>query len=86
MRQASNTVDDFPATAFAIVAFCERCVRRATLDRPKLPPKVTIESLRRRLRCTGCGSHETSIRIVYTGAGGFRYGVAASPSLENASS
>jgi DNA-directed RNA polymerase subunit RPC12/RpoP len=86
MRQASNTVDDFPATTFAIVAFCERCGRRAALDRENLPPKITIETLRRRLRCTGCGSRETSIRIVYTGAGGFRYGMTASPPRENASS
>jgi len=85
MRPASNTVDDFPAAAFAIVAFCERCARRAAVDRENLPPKVTIEALRRRLRCTGCGSRETSIRIVYTGAGGFRYGVAASLPTENAS-
>ena len=84
MRPASNTIDDFPATAFAIVAFCERCGRRTTLDRPKLPPKVTIEALRRRLRCSGCGSRETSIRIVYTGAGGFRYGVGARPPSANA--
>jgi hypothetical protein len=86
MRPASNILDDFPATAFAIVAFCERCGRRANPDRTNLPPNITIEVLRRRLRCTGCGSRETSIRIVYTGAGGFRYGVAASPPLENASS
>jgi len=85
MRPASNTVDDFPATAFAIVAFCEHCGRRVALDRENLPRKVTIEALRRRLRCTGCGSRETSIRIVYTGAGGFRYGVAASPPTEYAS-
>ena len=85
MRHASNTVDDFPATTFALVAFCERCGRRATLDRENLPPKVTIEALRRRLRCTGCGSRETSIRIVYVGAGGFRYGVTPSPPSENAS-
>jgi DNA-directed RNA polymerase subunit RPC12/RpoP len=85
MRQASNSVDDFPATAFSILAFCERCGRRAALDRENLPPKVTIEALRRRLRCTGCGSRETSIRIVYVGAGGFRYGVTPSPPSENAS-
>jgi hypothetical protein len=85
MRQASNSVDDFPATAFAIVAFCEHCGRRATLDRAKLPPKVTIEVLRRRPRCSGCGSRETSIRIVYTGVGGFRYSVTGSSRSENVS-
>ena len=85
MRPASNTVDEFPATTFAIVAFCERCGRQAMLDRAKLPPKSTIAALGRRLRCTGCGSRETSIRIVYTGAGGFRYGVAGSSRSENVS-
>ena len=85
MRQASNTLDDFPATTFAIVAFCERCGRRAALDRENLPPKVTIKALRRRLRCSGCGSRETSIRIVYTGAGGFRYSVTGSSRSENVS-
>ena len=64
MRPASNILEDFPATAFAIVAFCERCGRRATLDRTNLPPNITIETFRRRLRCTGCGSRENSLRIV----------------------
>ena len=86
MRQASNTVDDFPATTFAIVAFCERCGRRAMLDRATLPPKVAIDALRLRLRCIGCGSSRgTSIRLIYTGAGGFRYGGVVSPPPKNAS-
>jgi len=28
----------------------------------------------KRLRCSACGSRETSSRIAYTGAGGFHYG------------
>jgi hypothetical protein len=34
---------------------------------------MTIEQMRKALRCSSCGSRETSIRIVYTAAGGFTY-------------
>ena len=72
---AANTLDDFPAGAFSILGFCDTCGRQVTLDRAALPQGLTINDLRRRLRCVACGSGETSIRIVYIGAGGFRYGV-----------
>ena len=75
MNSTGNTLDDFPAEAFTIVAFCDACEHRAALDRSKVPAGVTVQELRGRLRCSSCGSRETSIRIVYTGAGGFHHGV-----------
>jgi hypothetical protein len=70
----ANTLDDFPAETFGVLASCEACGRQVWLDRAKVPAGVTVQALRNRLRCSGCGSRETSIRLVYTGAGGFRYG------------
>jgi hypothetical protein len=81
---AANTLDDFPAAAFAILAFCDACGRQVTLDRAALPQGLAVNDLRRRLRCAACGSRETSIRIIYTGAGGFRYGVRPSDSRADA--
>lgn len=75
MSEATNTLDEFPAGAFTILAFCDTCGRQVTLDRAALPQGVTINDLRRRLRCVACDSRDISIRIVYTGAGSFRYGV-----------
>jgi len=70
----SNRLDDFPAQDFEILVFCEACSHRAPLDRSKVPEDLTIQALRHRLRCARCGSREASIRIVYTGAGGFHHG------------
>jgi hypothetical protein len=70
----SNTLADFPVETFTILAFCDACGRSRPLDRAALPAGLTVDALRRRLRCTACGSHETSIRIIYTAAGGFHHG------------
>jgi len=69
---SSNRLDDFPAEDFEILVFCEACGHRAPLDRSKVPDDLTIQELW--LRCASCGSREASIRIVYTGAGGFHHG------------
>jgi hypothetical protein len=74
MNNAGNVLDDFPAEAFAIIAFCDACEHRAPLDRSKVAAGITVQELRGRLRCSSCGSRETSIRIVFTGAGGFHHG------------
>jgi len=71
---SSNRLDEFPVEAFEILVFCEVCDHRAPLDRSKVPEDVTIQELRIRSRCASCGSREASIRIVYTGAGGFHHG------------
>ena len=71
---SSNRLYEFPAEAFEILVFCEDCGHRAPLDRSKVPEDLTIQELRLRLRCASCGSREASIRIVYTGAGGFHHG------------
>jgi hypothetical protein len=74
MNNTGNTHNAFPAEDFTIVAFCDACEHRAALDRSKVPAGVTVQELRGRLRCSRCSSRETSIRIIYTGAGGFRHG------------
>jgi len=52
--------------------FCDACGHRSPLDRAKVPDGTTIQELVRRLRCGACGARTASIRIVYTGAGGFK--------------
>jgi hypothetical protein len=74
MGSPDNTLDDFPAETFTILAFCDTCGYQAPLDRNRVPAGVTVQALRMRLRCSACGSRATSLRILYTGAGGFRYG------------
>lgn len=74
MDATGNTLDDFPAAAFTILVFCETCGHRSPLDRAKVPDGRTVQELVRLLRCSACGSRAASIRIVYTGAGGFEYG------------
>ena len=77
MDSAHNSLDEFPAGTFTILAFCDTCGHQARLDQTRVPAGTTVQALRMRLRCSACGSHATSMRIVYTGAGGFRYGDAA---------
>jgi hypothetical protein len=74
MGSPDNSLDDFPAETFTILAFCDTCGHQAPLDRTHVPASVTVQALRMRLRCAACGSRATSLRILYTGAGGFRYG------------
>ena len=74
MDDPSNFIGDFPAATFAILAFCAACGHSGPLDRAKVPTGASIEDLPAKLRCSHCGAREASIRIVYAGAGGFRYG------------
>jgi len=74
MNAAGNTLDEFPAEIFTIFVYCDACDRSGPLDRAKAPTGMTIRHLIKVLRCSRCGSREASIRIVYTGAGGFAYG------------
>ena len=74
MGTRGNLPQDFPPGQFAIVAFCATCGRSTDLDRVRIPAGLTVQALPARLRCTICGSRDASIRIVYTGAGGFQYG------------
>ena len=68
-----NAPDQFPPETFALVAFCDDCGHSATVDRDRIPPGLPVQALPRRLRCSKCGSRNCSMRIVYTGAGGFHY-------------
>ena len=68
-----NRLSDFPPDQFGIRLFCDTCRHQATLDRAKSPDNLTVPELTRRLRCAKCGGRECSIRIIYSGAGGFRH-------------
>lgn len=73
MEPRDNILADFPLEVFTILVFCDACGHQAALDRVRAPPGIAIQELRKRLRCSVCGSHETQIRIVYAGAGEFHY-------------
>jgi hypothetical protein len=75
--QPGNLPDHFPPERFALVAFCEGCGHSATLAREALPPGLTVQQIPARLRCTICRRRPGTLRIVYTGAGGFKYSGAA---------
>jgi hypothetical protein len=73
MSSQSNLSLDFPPDQFTIRLFCDACGHQADLDATKVPSDMTVQELPRHLRCTSCGSRECSIRIIYTGAGGFSH-------------
>jgi hypothetical protein len=80
MRGANgNTLADFPPDQFTIWAICNACGYQVALEREGLPEGLVVQELPRRLRCGSCGGRDCGIRIVYSGAGGFRYGRGADP-------
>ncbi len=79
MSEIGNTLDDFPVEVFTILVFCDACGHRNPLDRSKVRNGRTVQELVRLLRCGACGARAASIRIVYTGAGGFEYGERTPP-------
>lgn len=72
--ETANPLADFPPESFTILAFCEACGHSAAVDRSRLPPGLNTQSLASRLRCRECGARSATIRVVYTGAGGFHVG------------
>ena len=48
----SNTLAEFPADQFRILAACEACSHADWLNRYNLPGEMTIEALRSRLAFT----------------------------------
>ena len=68
------TFSDFPPEEFTILGFCESCGHQGVVDRAAFPEKQIVQDLPGRLRCSACDSRECSIRIVFTGAGGYRHG------------
>ena len=70
--ESANTPDASPPEQFELIAFCEGCGHSAPFDGARIPPGLTIPELPARLRCTACGGRACSIRIVYTGPGGYR--------------
>ena len=75
----ANLPEEFPAERFSLIAFCEACGHSASIERACIPTGLTVQALPGRLRCSACGARQATIRIVYTGAGGFRYGGAGMP-------
>jgi hypothetical protein len=73
MTAVENVPDDFPPGSFSFYAFCETCRHFAAIDRACIPAGVTMTRMRTLLRCSACGSRKVALRIVYTGAGGFRH-------------
>ena len=75
----ANLPEDFPPETFELRGFCDACGYSASVARARIPAGLSVQGLARRLRCTACGSRETGMRIIYTGAGGFRHGFPALP-------
>jgi primosomal protein N' len=69
---APNILSDFDPAKFTTYGFCADCNHSAVV--PRLDENMTIPALKASLRCSACGSHDTSIRICYTGAGEFQWG------------
>jgi len=72
MTDPANTLDDFPAERFTILAFCDACGHHAPVDRTRVAAGMTLPQVRSQLRCSVCTGRACSIRILYTAAGGFR--------------
>ena len=68
-----NALSDFAPDSFTIMTFCESCGDHGELDRGKAPEGISVQKLPTPLRCSKCGAKAGSIRILYTGAGGFRH-------------
>jgi hypothetical protein len=75
----ANFPEDFPPEIFELRGFCDACGYSAAVCRARIPVGLSVQTLARRLRCTACGSRETGMRIIYTGAGGFRHGFPGLP-------
>jgi hypothetical protein len=67
-----NKLQDFDPAKFTIFGFCANCDHNAPI--PRYDEEIEIPTLIERLSCSQCGSGDCSIRIVFTGAGGFSYG------------
>lgn len=70
---AGNVLEDFPEDVFPIATSCDACGHQGQFDRRNVPPGVTGQQLPALLRCSKCGAKAGAIRIIYSGAGGFRY-------------
>jgi hypothetical protein len=73
MTDPENLPEDFPPESFSFFAFCEDCRHSAAVERARIPAGISLQRMRHRLRCSACGSRSVALRIVYTGAGGFRH-------------
>ncbi|MFT5391742.1 MAG: hypothetical protein ACI8PT_001937 [Gammaproteobacteria bacterium] len=63
---------------FWLAGYCEKCFHSADIAHTSLPPSTVLEALKRRLRCSQCGSRQV---LLYRGweAGGFHVGYDSVP-------
>ena len=73
MAAPDSTLSEFPAKAFSVVVWCDVCGHQGTVDRGNVPESIPTRTLQARLVCSACGARQVSVRIAYTGAGGFSY-------------
>jgi hypothetical protein len=73
MTDPENLPEDFPPESFSFFAFCDDCGHSAAVERARIPEGTSLQRMRHQLRCSACGSRSVGLRIVYTGAGGFRH-------------
>jgi hypothetical protein len=73
-----NRIGDFDSDKFTLYVFCDECHHSKGLPfwwlREKYGSDTTLNRIQSGLRCEPCDSRNCSIRIVYTGAGGFSHG------------
>jgi hypothetical protein len=67
-----NRLCDIDPEKFTIYGYCADCDHSAIV--PRVDESMTIPALKANLKCGACGSHDTSTRIYYTGAGEFQWG------------
>ena len=60
-----NRLSDFDTAKFTIYGYCTDCDHSGVV--PRVDEQITIPALNANLRCSACGSQDTSIRICYTG-------------------
>ncbi len=68
-----NRIRDFDPSTHAIIGYCGQCGHNAAVDLNRLNPELPVPELRRRLRCTRCGSSDAEIWIAYIAAGGYQH-------------
>jgi hypothetical protein len=73
MAAPDNTLSDFPAKAFTVFVWCDVCGHQGAVDRGNVPESIPMQTPQAKLVCSACGARQVSIRIAYTGAGGFSY-------------
>ena len=70
LSEALTELEEVPPVTVELRGFSDACGYSATVARARIPSGLSVQGLARRLRCTACGSRETGMRIICTGASG----------------